>query len=163
MARSIKLAVDEALDAAVQQRRITADERPSVKQFVAFKGGAAEDDPQRYYLTAQLSEYLDVGRQDVVGEIDLAGRTSPLVLVLVRADAQIRHHVELAGADRQVQYSETVRAGFLTGDIASGYLSAARMGGLNVFSAERVIPNTMSFYFICYPAPRVLPLPLPEE
>lgn len=118
MARSVQDLIREALDAAIQQNRIDDSQRGSVIQFMGLSGGTNERGFQRYYLNGQLNEYVDIAPHDVVAEVDLAGDASPFVLVLTKGDAQIQHHVDV---------SETLQAGFLTGDIASRNLSHARL------------------------------------
>lgn len=119
MARSIKVAIDEALDAAVAERRITREERGSVKQFTGYKGEADGVDPQRYYVDAQLSEFFEIRLDDIVAEVNLGGETSSSVLVLARAEATVKHLLDLSRDNRQVRGSQPAPNSFLTGDITA--------------------------------------------
>ncbi|HLI50988.1 MAG TPA: hypothetical protein VKU87_04280 [Thermomicrobiaceae bacterium] len=129
MARSIHDLVNAALDAAVAAGKLTADERGSLKQFAAYKGTADEADPRRYYLNAQLSEYVEVALGNVIAEVALAGDESPLVLVVMRPDAAVERHLDVSRGNRRVQLTESTEASFLTGEIASRHLSRSRLFG----------------------------------
>ncbi|HET7038228.1 MAG TPA: hypothetical protein VFI42_21325 [Thermomicrobiaceae bacterium] len=125
MAPSIQDLIGAKLDAAVQQNKLDERDRSSVSQFLGLSGGVNERGARRYYLNGQLSEYVDIAPGDVVDEIELAGDSSPLVIVLARGDAKIQHHVDI---------SETTQASFLAGDIATQNLSQARVAWPDLFS-----------------------------
>lgn len=127
MTQSVHDLIDAALNAAVAAGRLDAGERGSLKQFAAYKGAGDEADPQRYYLDAQLNEYVEIALGNIIAEIALAGDASPLVLVIVRANAAVEYHLDLSHANRRIQLSEVTEASFLTGEIASRHLSRSRL------------------------------------
>lgn len=127
MARSVHVAVKEAVDAAVSAGHITQAERGTLKQFSVIKGDVDADGFQRYYLNAQFNEFFEIPAGSVVAEVDLAGNDSPLVLVLIRGNTDIKHHRILRKSDREVKLSDTRAASFLAGDIAARHLDRSRI------------------------------------
>lgn len=112
MARSVHVAVKEAVDAAVSAGHITQAERGTLKQFSVIKGDVDADGFQRYYLNAQFNEFFEIPAGSVVAEVDLAGNDSPLVLVLIRGNTDIKHHRILRKSDREVSFRTRERRRF---------------------------------------------------
>jgi hypothetical protein len=117
----IKEAFADARAAGLPERELM-----SLRYFTALKGDTDVRGAFRYYLNDHLNEYVDIAREDVIAEKDLAGAASPFVLVLVRCDARIEHHLEVSG---------WTSAGFLSGDIAARHLMQSRMGDPSFFGA----------------------------
>lgn len=90
------------------------------KRFTGLKGTPVYPARKRLYLNEQLDEYIEVANDDVIDEVELAGHASPLVLLLVKPDAQVQHVVLL---------SHQIEASFLAGAITQRYLSGNRAPG----------------------------------
>lgn len=145
MARSIRSLIEDALDAAVAQGKLAIDERSSLSQFAGYKGEEDGVEPQRYYLNAQLTEYIEIALSDVITEVNLSGESSPLVLVITKSDAQMTHHLDVNGRHQHTHFSGSLQADFLSGDIATRHLGRSRIAGNYYLGVNDALARHTSF------------------
>lgn len=128
-------------DALVEKLVDDPSQLPNVRALIGLLGRSTEAGRLRLYLTHDFSEYVEFSEKDVVHTQPLATSQSPIggTIVWLNRDATLQHTQTI---------SQRTQAEFLTGDIASGFMSQAAMRGISGTSTPR---QAVCYFFSLWP------------
>jgi hypothetical protein len=107
-----------SIEDTIRAEGVSDNDAAGLKRVAGYLGNSNLGSRKRLYLSEQLNEYIEVETDDVVKTIDLSDSDSPLVLFLIKEEANIHHYALV---------SEQIEARFLAGDIAQRNLQNNRM------------------------------------
>jgi hypothetical protein len=132
--------VAKSIEDTIRDAGVNDDDAANAKRLSGYLGNSGVATRTRLYLNTQLNEFIELATDDIIKIIDLGGKNSPHVLLLVPSGTLV-HHTTLQ--------SEQIQADFLAGVIAQRNLQADRVRWVPGSGPEELGPTHVCRSIIC--------------